>query len=99
MYARGVKLLAGSDAGIDVTQPGTSIHEELEMLVRSGLSPFAALLGATRVAAEYLGQTSDIGTIAVGKEADLILVGANPLQDIRATRDIDAVIVNGRLNR
>ena len=98
LHARGVKLLAGSDAGIDVTEPGTSIHEELEMLVRSGLTPFDALLGATRIAAEYLGQTGDIGTIAVGKEADLILVRSNPLQDIKATRDIDVVIVNGRLN-
>ena len=98
LYARGVKLLAGSDAGIDVTQPGTSIHDELEMLVRSGLTPFDALLGATRTAAEYLGQTSEIGTIGVGKEADLILIRSNPLQDIKATRDIDAVIVNGRLN-
>ena len=98
MHARGVKLLAGSDAGIDVTQPGTSIHEELEMLVRSGLTPFHALLGATRTAAEYLGQTSEIGTIAVGKEADLILVRANPLQDIKRTKDIDAVIVNGKVN-
>ena len=93
MHARGVKILAGSDAGIDVTQPGTSIHEELEMLVRSGLTPFAALLGATRTAAEYLGRTEEIGTIAVGKNADLVLVRANPLQDIKATRDIDAIIV------
>lgn len=99
LHARGVKLLAGSDAGIDVTQPGTGIHEELETLVRAGLTPFDALLGATRTAAEYLGQTSEIGTIAVGKEADLVLVRANPLQDIKAARHIDAVIVNGRLNR
>jgi imidazolonepropionase-like amidohydrolase len=98
LYVRGVKLLAGSDAGIDVTQPGTSIHEELEMLVSSGLTPFDALLGATRTAAEYLGQTSEIGTIGVGKEADLILIRSNPLQDIKATRAIDAVIMNGRLN-
>ena len=99
LHARGVKLLAGSDAGIDVTQPGTSLHEELEMLVRSGLTPFDALLGATRTAAEYLGQTSEIGTIVVGKEADLVLVRSNPLQNIGATRDIDAVIMNGRLNQ
>ncbi len=60
-------------------------------------SPFEALLGATRTAAEYLSQSSSIGTIEVGKEADLVLVRANPFQDIRATRDIDAVIIDGRL--
>ena len=98
LHARGVKLLAGSDAGIDVTQPGASLHDELELLVRSGLTPFDALLGATRTAAEYLGQASEIGTIGVGREADLILIRANPLQNIKTTRDIDAVIVNGRLN-
>jgi imidazolonepropionase-like amidohydrolase len=99
LHARGAKLLAGSDAGIDVTQPGVSLHEELEMLVSSGLTPFDALLAATRTAAVYLGQANEIGTIAVGKEADLILIQGNPLQNITATRDIDAVILNGRLNR
>ena len=98
LHARGARLLVGTDAGIDVTEAGSSIHDELELFVRSGMSPFDALLGATRTAAEYLGQTSSIGTIAVGREADLIIVRGNPLQDIRRTRDIDAVIVDGKLN-
>jgi len=97
LQARGARLLVGTDAGIDVTEAGSSIHDELELFVRSGMSPFDALLGATRTAAEYLGQTSSIGTIAVGKEADLILLRGNPLQDIKRTRDIDAVIVDGKL--
>jgi imidazolonepropionase-like amidohydrolase len=97
LHAAGVKLLVGTDSGIDVTQPGSSIHDELDQFVRAGLSPYDALLGATRTAAEYLGKSSDIGTIAVAKEADLILLRSNPLQDIHATRGIDAVIVNGRL--
>ena len=97
LHARGAKLLVGTDAGIDVTQAGSAIHDELELFVRSGVPPFSALLGATRTAAEYLGQSGAIGTIGVGKEADLILVRSNPLQDIQATRDIDAVIVDGRL--
>jgi imidazolonepropionase-like amidohydrolase len=80
-----------------VTQAGSSIHDELDLFVRSGLSPFDALLGATRTAAEYLAQADAIGTVGVGKEADLIIVRGNPLKDIRWTRDIDAVIVNGRL--
>ncbi|MEP6509477.1 MAG: amidohydrolase family protein, partial [Gemmatimonadales bacterium] len=97
LYKAGARLLVGTDSGIDKTQPGSSIHDELEQFVNAGLTPFAALLGATRTAAEYLNQTDNIGTIGVGKEADLILVRSNPLQDIGATRKIDAVIVDGRL--
>ena len=93
----GVKLLVGSDAGIDRTAAGSSIHDELAMFVQSGVSPYRALLGATRTAAEYLGQSADIGTVKVGMEADLLLLRSNPLQDIRATRDIRAVIYNGRV--
>ncbi|MEO8575164.1 MAG: amidohydrolase family protein [Gemmatimonadales bacterium] len=97
LHTRGARLLVGTDAGIDVTAAGSSIHDELELFVRAGIPAFDALLGATRTAAEYLGQSSAIGTIAVGKEADLILVRGNPLQDIRSTREIEAVIVNGTL--
>lgn len=97
LHKGGARLLVGTDAGIDKTQPGSSIHDELEQFVESGIPPFDALLGATRTAAEYLGQTDNIGTIGVGKEADLILLRSNPLQDIGATRKIDAVIVDGRL--
>ena len=97
LHARGARLLVGTDAGIDATQAGSAIHDELELFVRSGIPPFDALLGATRTAAEYLGQAAAIGTIGVGKEADLILVRGDPLQDIRSTRQIEAVIVNGKL--
>lgn len=97
LHARGARLLVGTDSGIDVTQAGSSIHDELELFVRAGIPPFDALLGATRTAAEYLGQTAAIGTIAVGKEADLLLLRDNPLADIRSTRLIDVVIVDGRL--
>jgi len=97
LHRAGARLLVGTDSGIDQTQPGSSIHDELAFFVQSGLSPFEALLGATRTGAEYLGQTSAIGTIEVGKEADLIVVRGNPLTDIKATRAIDAVIVDGKL--
>jgi imidazolonepropionase-like amidohydrolase len=93
----GAKLLVGTDSGIDVTEPGKSIHDELSLFVSAGVSPFDALSGATRVAAEYLGQSSSIGTVEVGKEADLLLLNGNPLKDISATKKIAAVIVNGRL--
>ena len=97
LHARGARLLVGTDAGIDATQPGSAIHDELELFVKSGIPPFHALLGATRTAAEYLGQSAAIGTIAVGKEADLILVRDDPRQNIRSAREIEAVIVNGKL--
>ena len=97
LHTGGARLLVGTDSGIDRTQPGTSIHDELELFVQSGLSPFEALLGATRTAAEYLGQTSAIGTIDSGREADLIIVRGNPLENIGVTRDIEAVVMNGRL--
>ena len=97
LAAANAKLLVGTDSGIDQTIPGSSIHDELELMVGAGLTPFRALLGATRLGAEYLGQSANIGTIAVGKEADLVLVRANPLANIRATRDIRAVIYDGRL--
>jgi enamidase len=97
LHKGGGRLLVGTDAGIDRTQPGSSIYDELELFVKSGLTPFDALLGATRTASEYLDQANAIGTIGVGKEADLILIRGNPLQDIRAVRNLDAVIVDGRL--
>lgn len=97
LHRGGAKLLVGTDAGIDRTLPGASIHDELGFFVEAGLTPYEALVGATKTAAEYLGQSTSIGTIAVGKEADLILVRSNPLSDIGATRKIDAVIMDGRL--
>jgi imidazolonepropionase-like amidohydrolase len=97
MHSAGVRLLVGTDSGIDVTIPGSSIHDELAQFVAAGLTPYEALLGATVTAAEYLGKSSDIGTIEVGKRADAILLRSNPLTDIRRTRAIDAVIYNGRL--
>jgi imidazolonepropionase-like amidohydrolase len=97
LHRGGAKLLVGTDSGIDRTQPGSSIHDELDQLVKAGLTPFEALLGATRTAAEYLGQTDAIGTIAVGREADLLLLNANPLDEIGSTRKIAAVIQRGRL--
>jgi len=97
LHRAGARLLVGTDAGIGYTEPGASIHSELEIFVNSGLTPYDALLAATKTGAEYLGQASAIGTIEIGKEADLVLLRGNPLVDIRATRNIDAVILDGRL--
>ncbi|MBZ5524778.1 MAG: amidohydrolase family protein [Acidobacteriia bacterium] len=98
MHRSGVPLLAGTDtaAGVDVL-PGSSLHTEMEYMVEAGLSPMDALQTATRNPAEFLGLQKDLGTIAKGKIANLVLLEANPLEDIRNTRKISAVILNGRL--
>jgi hypothetical protein len=93
----GVKLLAGTDTPQPYVYPGFSLHEELGLLVRSGLTPLEALQAATYNPAEYLGALDSLGTVARGKVADLVLLDADPLRDIHNTRRISAVIANGRL--
>ncbi len=93
----GVGLLAGTDAPRAFIYPGFSLHEELALLVRSGLTPLEALRTATYNPASYLGALDTLGTIGEGKIADLVLLDANPLEDIRNTRRISAVIANGRV--
>jgi imidazolonepropionase-like amidohydrolase len=92
-----VPILAGSDAGELYSLAGFSIHEELALLVEAGMSPREALRAATLGPAEYLAATDSLGTIAEGKLADLVLLDENPLQDIRNTRTIHAVVREGRL--
>jgi imidazolonepropionase-like amidohydrolase len=93
----GVKLLAGTDMPQAFVYPGFSLHQELELLVRSGLTPLEALRTATYNPAEFLGALDSLGTVAQGKIADLLLLDANPLADIRNTRRIAVVIANGRV--
>ena len=93
----GVKLLAGTDAPQAFVYPGFSLHDELALLVRSGLTPLEALRTATYNPAEYLGALDSLGTVSQGKLADLVLLDADPLLDITNTRRISAVIANGRL--
>lgn len=92
-----VRLLAGTDAGALYTYPGSSLHDELAQLVRAGLTPAAALRAATLGPAEYLGATDTLGRVTVGRVADLVLLDADPLADIRNTRSIRAVVLRGRL--
>jgi imidazolonepropionase-like amidohydrolase len=68
---------------------------ELELLVGAGLSPYGALVAATRAPAEFV-QDASFGTVAVGKRADLVLLNANPLADITASKNIAGVMVRGR---
>ncbi len=96
--ASGVKMLAGTDVPTMGTFVGFSLHDELELLVDTyGLSPVEALQSATADAAALLDMDEDVGTIAEGMRADLILVEANPLVDITNTRRIDTVIADGRV--
>lgn len=94
LHAGGVEILAGSDAPNPGTAQGASLHHELALLVRAGLSPAQALAAATSLPARRFG-IAGRGRIAPGMRADLLLVGGNPLADITATRAIDAVWKNG----
>jgi hypothetical protein len=87
---------AGLLLGTDLSPAGFQIHWELGMLVEAGLSPYAALLTGTRNVAEFLGTLDSAGTVAVGKRADLVLLDANPLADIRHTTALAGVMVGGR---
>ena len=92
-HRAGVRILAGTDyivAGID-------LHRELEQLVEAGLTPADAVFAATAAPAEYFGLSEQYGSVAAGKIADLLLLDANPLDDIRHTQRIRAVIFNGNL--
>jgi imidazolonepropionase-like amidohydrolase len=96
MYRDSVPLLAGTDEPNPYTIPGFSIHDELELLVKAGLPPMAALQTATRNPALFLGGLDSLGTIEPGKLADLVLLDADPLENIANTRAISVVVVNGR---
>jgi len=93
----GVKVLAGSDALDGDVIHGFSLHAELKNLVRAGLSPADALNAATIEPARHLGLEEKLGSIAVGKLADLVLLNANPLEDISNTQKISAVLSAGRI--
>lgn len=97
MRKAGVKFLAGSDAPNPFSVPGFGLHDELALLVEAGFAPMEALQTATRNPAEFLGQLDSLGTIERGKFADLVLLEANPLENINDTRKIAAVVLRGKL--
>lgn len=97
MRGAGVEFLAGTDTPNPYCFPGFSLHDELALLVKAGLTPMEALQAATRNPAKYLGLLGSLGTVEKGKLADLVLLDANPLADITNTQRINSVVVNGRL--
>jgi len=100
LHKAGVAFLAGTDtpAGVHIF-PGYSLHEELQRFVAAGFTPLEALQTATLNPARFFGMEEQIGAVEKGKLADLVLLSANPLEDIANTQKIAAVIVNGRYYR
>ena len=96
LHAAGAGLLLGSDSPQIFNVPGFAIHRELEFLVEAGLTPFEALETGTVNAAKFFGRSSELGSVTTGKVADLVLLDANPLQDISNSRRVHGVMVNGR---
>jgi imidazolonepropionase-like amidohydrolase len=97
MHRAGVPFMAGTDtaAGVHVF-PGFSLHDELGLFVKAGMTPLEALQTATRNPARFMDRLSDMGTVEKGKLADLVLLEANPLDDISNTRRIRAVVLAGK---
>jgi imidazolonepropionase-like amidohydrolase len=97
MHKAGVRILAGTDVLNPFAFPGFSLHDELALLVQAGLSRADALRAATINPAIYMGMEKTAGSVDPGRNADVVLLDANPLDDIAATTRIHAVIVRGRL--
>lgn len=97
MQRAGVGILAGTDLGNPYCFPGSSLADELALLVEAGLMPMEALQTATRNPARLLGREKDFGTIRKGMRADLVLLDSDPLSDIRNTKTVRAVVADGRL--
>jgi imidazolonepropionase-like amidohydrolase len=93
LHTAGAGLLLGSDAPQVFNVPGFSLHDELQRLVEAGLSPYAALASGTSAVATFLG--TNTGTVEVGRDADLLLLDANPFEDIGNTRRIHGVMLRG----
>ncbi|MDX2048256.1 MAG: amidohydrolase family protein [Chitinophagaceae bacterium] len=97
LHAAGVKIIAGTDFPNPHCYPGFGIHDELALLVEAGLTPAEALRTATYNAALFFGINNRYGTVAKNKMADLLILDANPLEDISSTKKINSVIFQGKL--
>jgi imidazolonepropionase-like amidohydrolase len=96
---RGLPVVLGTDVAVEGIVPGYSAHQELELLVKAGFTPFEALSTGTRTAAEVagrMGADDAFGTVDAGNRADLVLLSANPLEDITNSRSIEGVMLRGQ---
>lgn len=91
----GVRIGYGTDSGVLTRFEGFGEHMELELMVEAGMTPAQVITAATKSSAEFLGQEKDLGTLEQGKWADLIVLGANPLENIRNSRTIESVYIAG----
>jgi hypothetical protein len=96
LHRAGVRFMAGTDVSNPYVYAGFSVHDEIALFVEAGLTPMEALQTATRNPAEFLAMSDSLGTVERGKFADLVLLEADPLENISNTRRINAVVVNGR---
>ncbi len=95
LHRDGANLLIGTDVSNPYVIPGVSLHDELALSVHAGMTPYEVLHADTVGSARYLNEPDETGTVEVGKRADLLLLSANPLDDIENTRHIAGVMVNG----
>jgi imidazolonepropionase-like amidohydrolase len=97
MNDKGVKFIAGTDFPNPYVFPGFSLHDELALMVKGGMSALDALKSATLNAALFMNKENDFGSVEVGKLASLVLLNKNPLENIENTKSIEAVILRGRV--
>ena len=97
LHRAGVHIMPGTDAPLRNSSPGFGLHQELGYFVQAGLTPFEVLRSATLEPARFFGMLDSLGTVEEGKLADLVLIDANPLEDIANARRTSAVLANGRL--
>lgn len=96
LHDAGAKLILGADSGFRYVLPGYSVHDELRLTVEAGLTPFEAIRMGTTNAAAFLEKQEEMGTVEVGKRADLLLVQENPLQSVANVNKRVGIIVDGR---
>ena len=96
MYDNGLQILSGSDIPNFGLVPGASLHNELELLAEAGIKPLEVIEIATNNGAMALGIDDRVGTIQPGKQADMIILSASPIENISNTKEIEAVLVDGR---
>jgi hypothetical protein len=96
LHRAGVTIMPGTDVAVLLVYPGSSLHEELALLVEQvGMTPMEAIVSATSKPAAFFGMQAQLGTIAPGRIADLVLLDRNPLESIRHTREIAGVVQGG----